>query len=72
MKQALWQNRYLLLLAIVLLVFALWLSVKPVQAQGGGYCTFGYVRYWQDGYYITEGRWYCTGWQTPRRVEWRR
>jgi len=68
MKQALWANRWLLLLAAELLIIALWLSLAAdqAQAQTGGRCVFGYIRYWQNGYYITEGRWFCTGWQRPR------
>jgi hypothetical protein len=59
------------LVMAAVLVIALWLSLTPeAQAQTGGYCTYGYVRYWDHGRYITEGRWFCTGWQTPR--QWRR
>lgn len=73
MKKALLENRWLVMLAIVLLVTALIITMIPaLQAEaqtGGGYCTSYHITYWSPthGRYITEKRWRCTGHTRTRR-----
>ena len=72
MRQALYENRTLLIVAIVLLLIALFITLVPeAQAQGGGRCYARYVRYWspQHQRYITVKQWKCTGWQRPRHYQ---
>lgn len=62
-------DRTNMFLAAVLLALLIWAAIiTDAHAQGGGYCTAYYIKYYsvECRCTITEKRQRCTGWQQPR------
>ena len=69
MNKAIKENRWLILVAAILLAVAMYITFVPeIQAQGGGRCTATYVKYYSYSCrcYITQKVWRCTGYHQPR------
>lgn len=71
MKKALFENRWLVVLACAFLIAALLITLFPTlqaKAQAGGTCTSYYARIWdqETQSYITAKKWKCTGYTRPR------
>lgn len=62
------KNKILAVIALALLVIALYITFVPeVQAQGGR-CRKVCIKYWSQQHhaYITTYVWYCTSYRQPR------
>lgn len=61
----------ILAIVVILSILLAVINVPTVLAQGGR-CRLVSLRYYENGWLVTEWVWQCTGYTQPRQARWQR